>query len=136
MHRLLLPLAVAAFIALAPPARATSACGASAYSYAGVLSAGAGSGVSATITPLRTPRLSGGHIAAWVGVGGPGLGPNRTDEWLQAGISAEPGRGVALYYELALPNEPVRYVMMKGHLRLDRGYHIAVLESKRHAGSW
>jgi hypothetical protein len=130
--------ALAAACALAAPAggRAASACGASSYSYAGLLAADARYGVAATISPLREPTVRGGHVAAWVGVGGEGQGPGGADEWLQAGISVEPGRGNALYYELALPGGSPRYVMLKGHLPLGRSYRVAVLESRRGRGSW
>ena len=116
--------------------RAATVCGADRYSYAGLLSTTSRFGVGATITPLGEPAVRAGHVAAWVGVGGEGLGPNGSTEWLQAGISVERDRGVALYYELALPGQDPRYVMLKGHLRLDRSYRIAVLESSRERGSW
>jgi hypothetical protein len=141
MSRLFLLVAAATLAAacavIAPSGvRAATACGANPYSYAGVLSKTRHFGVGATITPLGVPALRAGHVAAWVGVGGEGLGPNGSTEWLQAGISVEHDRGIALYYELALPGQDPRYVMLKGHLRLDRSYRIAVLESKRKPGSW
>jgi hypothetical protein len=95
-----------------------------------------GFGVSATITPLNVPRPTSGHVAAWVGVGGEGLGPNGTNEWLQAGISAEPDNGLALYYELALPNTEPKYVMLKGHLDMSHSYRVAVTESPTRRGWW
>jgi hypothetical protein len=130
--------ALAAACAFAVPtgARAAGACGASAYSYAGLLDSTVRYGVAATISPLDAPTVRAGHVAAWVGVGGEGEGPNGADEWLQAGISVEPDRGSALYYELTLPGRPTRYVMLKGHLPLDRSYHVAVLESRQQRGSW
>jgi hypothetical protein len=130
--------ALATACALVAPlgARAAAACGANPYSYAGVLGTKTNYGVGATISALGRPVVSAGHVAAWVGVGGEGLGPNGTTEWLQVGISAEQSRGIALYYELALPGENARYVMLKGHLRLDRSYRLAVLESKTKRGWW
>jgi len=129
---------VATACALTVPAggRAATACGSSSYSYAGLLATYEHYGVSATISPLGTPTVRGGHVAAWVGVGGVGMGPGGSDEWLQAGISVEPGRGSALYYELTLPRQKARYVMLKGHLPLDRSYRVAVLESRQRHGSW
>jgi hypothetical protein len=129
---------LAAACALTVPAggRAAAACGASSYSYAGLLATYQRFGVSATISPLGTPTVHGGHVAAWVGVGGEGQGPDGSDEWLQAGISVEAGRGTALYYELTLPGRQARYVMLKGHLSLDRSYRVAVLESRKRRGSW
>lgn len=49
-----------------------------------------------------------GFVAAWVGVGGPGLGPNCADEWLQSGyVSFDTGEQ-EIYYELMQPGEPGR----------------------------
>ena len=128
---------LAAACAIALPARAaTAGCGVSSYSYAGVLSSEARYGVGAQITAVRKPAVTKGHVAAWVGVGGSGQGPNGTNEWLQAGISALPGGEPALYYEVARPNQPSRYVMLKGHVPLGKTYDIAVLESRSHPGSW
>ncbi len=128
---------LAAACALTVPSRgAAAACGNSGYSYAGVSSLQSRSGVSAEITALSAPRVASGHVAAWVGVGGQGLGPNGSDEWLQAGISATPDQGSALYYELALPGKAARYVMLAGHLPVSRSYRVAVLESAAGTGWW
>lgn len=128
---------LAAACAVALPAHAAKAgCGLSSYSYAGVSSIEARYGVGAQITAMRKPAVRKGHVAAWVGVGGSGLGPNSTDEWLQVGISALPGQDPALYYEVARPNQKPRYVMLKGHVPLRKAYNVAVLESRDHPGSW
>jgi hypothetical protein len=128
---------LAAACALGVPERGlAAACGSSAYSYAGLLGKRTSHGIAATITPLSVPAVRRGHVAAWVGVGGEGLGPNGTTEWLQAGISADPGRGVALYYELTLPHAAPKYVMLKGRLDLKRSYRIAVVESPTRPGWW
>jgi hypothetical protein len=71
-----------------------------------------------------------------VGVGGPGLGPHSTDEWLQVGISAVDGLGPALYYELALPNTAPRYVTLKSSIPVGQSFDVAVLETRSHPGSW
>lgn len=125
-------------VALIAPARgsAAPACGQSGYSYAGLLSTRSRSGVAAKITPISLPIVRGGHVAAWVGVGGEGLGRGGADEWLQAGLSAKPGTGIALYYELALPGLEPRYVMLKGHVQPGRSYQLAVVESRTRPGSW
>jgi hypothetical protein len=68
-------------------------------------------GISAAITPLVPPTVLAGHVGAWVGVGGPGLGPNGTDEWLQVGLSAFPGDWwSSAYLEVVRPGHPRRYV--------------------------
>jgi hypothetical protein len=83
------------------------------YSYAGLYSPAKASGIAATISMLDTPAVAGGssHVAGWVGVGGPGLGPHGADEWLQVGLATfgdtNEGR---LYYELAQPGRAPEYV--------------------------
>jgi hypothetical protein len=141
MSRLLVPVAAATLAAacsLALPQRSGAAvtCASSTYSYAGVSSINARYGVAASISAVRRPTVLKGHVAAWVGVGGAGLGPGSTDEWLQVGISARPGEDPALYYEVALPNRAPRYVMLKGHLPIAKTFDVSVLESRSHPGSW
>ena len=68
--------------------------------YAGHESTGTSSGVRATITQLRAPSVAAGHAAAWIGVGGPGAGPNGETMWLQAGLAALPKTPVMLYAEI------------------------------------
>ena len=115
-----------------PPA----GCGTSSYSYAGVLGDTAQFGVGAELAAVRLPTVAKGHVAAWVGVGGAGVGPNSTDEWLQVGISATDSQGLSLYYEVALPNVAPRYVMLKGHIPVGKTFDVAVLETQAHPGSW
>jgi hypothetical protein len=129
-------LAAACSLALPQRGRAAATCASSTYSYAGVSSIKARYGVAASISVTQRPTVRTGHVAAWVGVGGAGLGPGSTDEWLQAGISAMPGEDPSLYYEVALPGHAARYVMLKGHVPLAKTYNVAVLESKSHPGTW
>ncbi len=129
--------AAASACALAPPAPAAArTCAPGSYSYAGILGTVAGSGVGARIEPLRASSVAHGHVAAWVGVGGYGLGPNGTDEWLQAGIVQRAGQPPALYYELTLPHRDPRYVALRNGVPPLRGYRMAVLETQRHPGWW
>ena len=65
-------------------------------------------GVSARIAPLRAPNVAGGHVAAWVGIGGEGLGPGGATEWIQAGLSAFADGRIELYYEVTLPGSEPR----------------------------
>jgi hypothetical protein len=103
--RLLFVTAALATVALSGAGRA-SACGNSAgYSYAGVAAPTNAYGISALISPLDAFDVLNGHVAAWVGVGGPGEGPNGKDEWLQVGYAGFPGiTGSDIYYEDSLPN--------------------------------
>jgi hypothetical protein len=108
----------------------------SSYSYAGVLSTTAAYGVGAQLSSTRQPDVANGHVAGWVGVGGAGLGPNSTDEWLQVGISATATVGQSLYYEVARPNEAPRYVLLKSNVPVGKTFDVAVLETQAHPGSW
>jgi hypothetical protein len=128
--------ALAAACAATAPAGAATACGQASYAYAGVASVDARYGIGARISTLSAPSIAAGHIAGWVGVGGSGLGPAGSTEWLQAGISVRPGEDPALYYEVALPGAAPRYVMLKGHLPVGRSFAVAVLESRRSPGVW
>jgi hypothetical protein len=82
------------------------------YSYAGVMGRQGISGISARIAPLRSPDVADGHVAAWVGIGGEGLGPGGTTEWLQVGLSAFDDGRIELYYEVTLPGVDTRYVRL------------------------
>ncbi|MFL5920043.1 MAG: hypothetical protein ACJ75Q_10205 [Gaiellaceae bacterium] len=109
------------------------------YSYAGLYSDSKASGIAATITMLDEPAALRGtsHVAGWVGVGGPGLGPNGEDEWLQVGLAtfgdSSEGR---LYYELARPGEAPRYVELASGIRPGRKLRVAVLELPFARDSW
>jgi hypothetical protein len=137
MLKILRPLLVTAAIGavfLAGSARAL-ACGTGGYSYAGLGAPSRGFGISAIVTPLSTFDVLNGHVAGWVGVGGPGEGPGGSDEWLQIGLSGYPGvTGSDLYYEVTQPHhypvyhqvatdlpdgEPVKVTVLEIHNRPD-----------------
>ena len=84
-------------------AHAETSCAAQGYTYAGLAQNEGVHGVSATLTAVSAPHVAGGHVAAWVGVGGRGAGPSGTNAWLQVGLAAYPRTGSRLYYELMLP---------------------------------
>ena len=113
----------------------TRTCGSSGYSYAGLQAARAVDGVAATVTAQTRPEVMSGHVAAWVGVGGSGFGPNNTDEWIQVGLASyEDGRS-ELYYEVTLPGKAARYVKL-GNAVPSRSYRVAVREVAGHPGTW
>src|SRR5579862_7080382 len=128
-RRLLATLAVAALALVAGVATA-SACGKNGYSYAGLGAPTYGSGISAVITPLGPFAISAGHVAGWVGVGGPGEGPNGTDEWLQIGLSGFPGLYSDVYYEVTLPNQAPAYHEVVANPPAGHAYKVAVLEER------
>ena len=126
--RLLLATAAVAALALVGSVAAASACGTNGYSYAGIGAPTFGSGISAVITPLGLFDIANGHVAGWVGVGGPGEGPNGTDEWLQIGLSGFPGLYTDVYYEVTLPNQNPVYHEVVANPPAGHPYRFAVVE--------
>lgn len=124
-------------LATAGPAGAGQrACGASAYSYAGLQGTRKSHGVSATLTPLAAPNVTAGHVAAWVGVGWAGGGPNGQDEWIQVGMTAETGYATAkLYYEIVTPGAPYRYAEF-ADAAAGRRHRVTVLELAHRPNWW
>jgi hypothetical protein len=133
-RRLLAPLAAGLVLAAAPAAHA---CGSSGYSYAGISSRDHVSGVGATLTALAAPAVQNGHVAGWVGVGGPGLGPHGSTEWIQVGFSGFPGLRVgSLYYEVALPGASPKYFEVASNIHEGTKHRVAVLEVAHRHGWW
>lgn len=136
--RLLLPAAVAAVAvtlagASSAAARQPAACGSGTYGsaghgYVGFRSARRAHGIRATLTALRANNVKQGQIAAWVGVGGPGQGPNGVDEWLQVGLASFPGWPRNLYYEVKRPGADVAFHLVEDNVARGDGRRVAVLE--------
>lgn len=116
-----------AFLTFAAPSSAAAACR-SGYSYAGIAGSAPAAGVSATVTALRSARVTSGHVAAWVGVGGRGLGPGGTDEWLQVGISSLPGGRSEIYAEVARPGSAPVYMPLLP-VAVGESHEVALYES-------
>ena len=135
MHRKTFASLAAGLVFAAAPA--AHACGSSGYSYAGISSRDKVSGVSASLTSLAAPAVQNGHVAGWVGVGGPGLGPHGSSEWIQVGFSGFPGLRVgSLYYEVALPGKSPRYVEVSSNIHQGSKHRVAVLEVGHRHGWW
>ena len=109
------------------------------YSYAGLYSPTKANGIAATISMLDTPSVAGSssHVAGWVGVGGPGLGPHGQDEWLQVGLAtfgdSNEGR---LYYELARPGRAPEYVELATGIVPGVRVRVAVMELQFARDAW
>jgi hypothetical protein len=128
---------VAALVGTSKIARASSACaGASGYSYAGHQSDYPGHGVRATISLMRSPSVAAGHVAAWVGVGGPGQGANGGDAWIQAGLAAMPGMTPSIYAEITREGRDPKFVLVEDGVPVGRSHRIAVLEMAGRPGWW
>lgn len=128
--------ALVAALAVAASASPAFAC-ARGYSYTGLYASSPSFGVAASLSMLRPPTVAGGHVAAWVGVGGPGLGPNGTDEWLQVGLASFSGsQDTSLYYELALPGREPRYVELASGISPDQAMRVGLLELPFMPDAW
>jgi hypothetical protein len=105
------------------------------YDYAGENEEGVGAGIRVNLTNLRSPGVGAvGHVAGWVGVGGPGLGPNGTDEWIQLGYAGFAGGNTQIYYEVTQPNLPPKYHLVQESVPPQAKYLMAVTEVKK--GAW
>jgi hypothetical protein len=134
--RLLLLLAVAA-VSLGGAATALGCGGQSGYSYAGLGAPTRAFGVSAVVTPLNAFDVLNGHVAGWVGVGGPGEGPGGSNEWLQIGLSGFPGvTGSDVYYEVALPHRFPTYHQVATAIPAGRAVKVTVLEMRNRPNFW
>jgi hypothetical protein len=124
-------------LALFGPSRAAAACGTSAYAYAGLGASQRAFGVASWLQTTTAPQVLSGHVAGWVGVGGPGAGPNGTNEWIQVGFSAFPGTAFSnLYYEVAQPNKAPYYTEIESGLAPGTVRKVAVLELAGRRGWW
>lgn len=132
-----LPAALSVASALFSASLAQAACGSAGYSYAGVGGSDTVAGVAARITPLSSFDVLGGHVASYVGVGGVGLGPHGSTEWIQVGMSAFNGiDGHSIYYEVARPGGVPTYHEVATNLQPGRSHRVAVLEMWRRRNWW
>jgi len=133
--------ALAVFLSPAGASSSSLACGsgthgAQGYAYAGLQSKRVGSGVRATITALREPSVAAGHAAGWIGVGGPGAGPNGQTMWLQTGVAAMPGTPLMVYAEITRPGRAPAFLPLHQDVAVGESHRLAVLEMSRRPGVW
>jgi hypothetical protein len=132
-------LAVLALVGASATATAGStacASGNGGYTYAGSQSTVIGHGVRATITATRAPDVAAGHVAGWVGVGGPKQGPNGEDEWIQAGIASLPGLDPLLYTEITRAGRTPEFRVLEQPVPVGESRQVTVLEMGRRPGWW
>lgn len=133
-------LSVVALVGAATTATAGQACLSGArdggYSYAGHQAAYRGHGVRATIVLTRTPSVDAGHVAGWVGVGGPKQGVNGGDAWIQAGIASMPGMEPFVYAEITREGRDPEFILLEEGVPVGRSHRVAVLEMSRRPGWW
>jgi hypothetical protein len=130
--------ALAAAAVFAPSASAALWCDgeSESYSYAGVIELRRAHGIVATVTALSAPRVEWGHVAGWVGVGGPNAGPNGEAEWIQVGYSGFYGGESKLYYEVARPGSAPRYHEVDATVSIGERHRVAVAEIRRRPNWW
>lgn len=132
----------AAAAALSPAAGAEArSCGsgshgAPGYAYAGHQATATAHGVRATITALARPIVSAGHVAGWIGVGGPGQGTGGQTVWLQAGIASLPGTAPMLYAEITRAGKAPQFVPLQQDVAVGESHTVAVLEMSGRPGWW
>jgi hypothetical protein len=106
------------------------------YSYAGHQAAHRSHGVRATITLTRIPTVDAGHVAGWVGVGGPGQGANGGDAWIQAGIASVPGTEPFVYAEITREGRAPKLIVVEEGVPVGLSHSLAVLEVSGRPGWW
>jgi hypothetical protein len=135
--RLLLATATVATAALVSAVGALACGNNSGYSYAGLGAPNNAFGISALITPLDAFDIVNGHVAGWVGVGGPGEGPNGSNEWIQIGYSGFPSiTGSDIYYEVAQPGRYPTYHQVSAGLPNGTPSKVTVLEMYKRPNWW
>jgi hypothetical protein len=122
--------------ALAAACLVVAPAGATGYTYAGLVGKKGPLGIAATLTALEAPAVQRGHVAAWVGVGGPNEAPDGTAEWLQVGLNSGRGNWNHLYYEYARPGIPVQYVQLAASVRIGQPVRVAVLKCAAGRDLW
>ena len=91
--------------------------------------------MSTTLTTLSSPRVLWGHVAAWVGVGGVGQGPNGTTEWIQVGFNGLYGGENKLYYEVTQPGGRPQYTPIRDVASGD-SHRVGVREMRGRRSWW
>lgn len=114
----------------------TDVAGNGGYSYAGHQATHRGHGVRATISAARAPEVAAGHVAGWVGVGGPGQGPNGEDVWVQVGLASMPGMGTVLYAEVTRAGRNPQFTLLEENVPVGESRRLAVLEMSKRPERW
>jgi hypothetical protein len=113
-----------------------TAAGKNGYTYAGHQAVGTGHGVRATISQVRQPQVAAGHVAGWVGVGGPDQGPNGADEWLQVGLATTGDDAPFLYAEVTRAGAEPVFKLLEQDVPVGASRSVAVLEMTARPNWW
>jgi len=117
------------------------ACGAGAngsagYAYAGHQATKVAHGIRATITPTATSNVAAGHVAGWIGVGGPGQGADGQTLWLQIGVASMPATPAMVYAEITRGGREPVFVPLLQNVRVGESHKVAVLELAGRPNWW
>ena len=117
------------------------ACGAGAngsegYAYAGHQATRVAHGVRATITPTAAANVTAGHVAGWIGVGGPGQGANGETLWLQVGVASMPQTPMMVYAEITRGGQAPVFVPLVQNVKVGDSHRVAVLEMSGRPNWW
>lgn len=117
------------------------ACGAGAngsqgYAYAGHQAERVAHGVRATITPTAAADVASGHVAGWIGVGGPGQGANGETLWLQIGVASMPQTPTMVYAEITRGGQDPVFVPLLQDIQVGESHRVAVLEMSGKPNWW
>jgi hypothetical protein len=117
------------------------ACGAGAngsqgYAYAGNQATKVSHGIRATITPTAQANVVAGHVAGWIGVGGPGQGSNGQTLWLQVGVTSIPDTPTMVYAEITRAGEEPVFVPLVQGVQVGESHRVAVLEMAHRPNWW
>ncbi len=135
-------LVVAAFVGASQAAPAGSrsclsdAQGNGGYTYAGHQATHRGHGVRATISAVRAPEVAAGHVAGWVGLGGPGQGAQGQNLWIQAGLASMPGMGTFVYAEIVRGNRTPQFILLEEDVPVGESRRLAILEMSKRPEHW
>lgn len=119
-----------------PTAVPAALCSSKAYAYAGLFSDIPALGIEALVTTTAAAEVPSGHVAAWLGVGGPNAGPKGQAEWLQAGVNTQAGIGSELYVEITRPGAPIKYLTLATAVAPGSSYHLVVAQLPERPNVW
>ena len=116
-------------------------CGAGAngsqgYAYAGHQASRVSHGIRATITPTAASSVVAGHVAGWIGVGGPGQGANGQTLWLQIGVASMPDTPTMVYAEITRGGQQPVFLPLLQNVRVGESHKLAVLEMASRPNWW
>ena len=110
--------------------------GSEGYAYAGHQATKVAHGIRATITPTAEAAVTAGHVAGWIGVGGPGQGAHGETLWLQVGVASMPQTPTMVYAEITRGGQSPVFVPLVQDVAVGESHRGAVLEMSGKPNWW